>query len=323
MRKNPFHSLLIAALAFFAATSVPCDQRSTPANPGMIQIDPRSYSRVAVLSDVHGMFPQLQNLLFKGKIIDAENRWIGRNTLLVVVGDSIDKGADSLDILTLWISLIATAPESGGRVVHLIGNHEAELLANPTNDPKDTALLQELKRRGETIAQLVDTQYPDGNLLRSEPFAALIGRWLFCHAGLFPAMKFSDFQAKAAQIAQNNAYGDPLLSDDSSLLEAKDWWKDASTRAGLEARMNAQGVFGVVFGHQPEAFGIQGRSAAIDGGKLIKIDNGMAPEAGSHPGSLLIFDQPALMMQAVFPSPQVMQSDGTVSRMSPETIQAQ
>jgi hypothetical protein len=48
----------------------------------------------------------------------------------------------------------------------------------------------------------------------------------------------------------------------------------------------------VVFGHQPKAMKIADESGISRDGRLIKIDNGMAPDAGSNDGSILVFPNP-------------------------------
>jgi len=270
----------------------------TPAagNPGTVTItDPGSYSAVYAISDVHGMYGALLKLLTENHLTDANGHWTGGHSLLVVIGDSIDKGAQSIDVLDEWIRLQPEAEIAGGRVVHLLGNHEAEFLADPTpSDDKAKALFDELQSRGIPLEQLTSAQFPRGGFLRSLPAAARIGNWVFCHAGFLPDQSWDELTAQALRLVVAGSYGDAFFVGDDSLLESKKWWKIGSgSRAHLEARLDADGLAGVVFGHQPKALNIVGESAISDDGRLIKIDNGMAPEAGSHPGSLLLFTNPS------------------------------
>src|ERR1035438_8716113 len=96
-------------------------------------------------------------------------------------------------------------------------------------------------------------------------------------------------------------YGNDFLSAPTSVLEAKDWWKDSGTRLALEANLSANGMYGIVFGHMPDAFNVLNDVAQMDQKKLIKIDSGMAPEAGSNPGHFLVFTQPAQLKLAAPP----------------------
>ena len=57
--------------------------------------------------------------------MDARNRWSGGNSTLVQLGDVTDRGADSLRIIRSLQQLAREAPRGGGRVVTVLGNHEA------------------------------------------------------------------------------------------------------------------------------------------------------------------------------------------------------
>jgi hypothetical protein len=263
-------------------------------NPGVAEIEnPKIYSRALAVSDVHGMYDPLRKLLRENLVIGEQDEWIAENTLLVVVGDSIDKGPASLEVLDLWISLQRQAPRFGGAVLHVLGNHEAELLADPDPDnPKFATLLAELSRRGLSLEEFVSTAQPYGRFLRSEPLAARIGRWLFCHSGFYPDIAWKEFATSAMNLLSRGDYADDLIIGPRSILELKEWWKqDSQDRDGLISRLDQEGFDGVVFGHMPKALGIEGQSGISTDGRLIKIDNGMAPSAGSHPGSLLLISE--------------------------------
>jgi hypothetical protein len=287
-------SLLSASAAVLAALLLFPDG-ARAANPGVVEIDPSSYSAVLAISDVHGMRPALDALLKGAGVVDSGGRWAAGNALLVVVGDSIDKGPESLEVLDEWMELSAQATAAGGRVVHTLGNHEAEFLASPDDSRKAAELYAELRAKGVPVTDLTDPAKPYGKFLTEMPLAARVGRWLFCHAGLYPGPSWAEFSSAAVAALSAGSYGDALLSDDGSILEAKDWWKDPAARAALESRLDADGMYGLVQGHQPKAYSFPNRIGALDGGRLVKIDNGMAPEAGSHAGSILRFSKPAQM----------------------------
>ncbi len=307
-----------AALHFYTESgSSGVLKSASVSNPGVFELaDPSGFDRVVAISDVHGMYDSAVRLLEAGNIIDSNGNWIGGKTLLVIVGDDIDKGPQSLEVIDLWMKLSQEAPAAGGEVVHTLGNHETEFLADPTN--KYTKALQaELQQDGLTTANLTDPTQPRGAYLRSEPVAALIGRWLFLHAGLYPNMSWASFKAESISVLDQGNYGDPFLSDPNSCMEAKDWWKDAATRQALESRLAQNGIWGVVQGHQPGAYYMPAVCGSIDNGHLIKIDNGMAPDAGSNPGHLLVFPHPAQMMAMAFPQTLSIASDGTTEPIVP------
>ena len=284
--------------------------RAAWAGPGVVEIpDASAYSQVLAISDVHGMRSALDALLKAAGVVDSGGNWAAGNTLLVVVGDSIDKGPQSLEVLDAWMALSSQAAAAGGRVVHTLGNHEAEFLASPDDSRKAAELYAELQAKGVPVSDLTDPAKPYGKFLAGMPLAARVGRWLFCHAGLYPGPSWNEFSAAAGSAG----YGDALVTGDDSILEAKDWWKDAGARSDLESRLAADGMYGLVQGHQPKAYGYPNRTGALDGGRLVKIDNGMAPEAGSHAGSVLRFSKPAQMNVSAPADMQVISPDGSSS----------
>jgi len=284
----------LAFLAFSVATLAATIRLSPIPNSGVIEIaNPEIYDRVFAISDTHGMYGNLRQLLMAQHIVsfDSNNQphWQAAKSLLVVVGDSIDKGPDSLNILDLWRQLSLQAPSAGGTVLHLLGNHEAEFLANPAN-PKAVVFMNELQQKNVSVEQVL-------SILRQMPLAARVGNWLFCHAGLYPSMPWGAFKEQAESLLAGGVYGSPFLIGPNSILEAKDWWRDLSQRQNLESNLAANGFYGVVFGHQPGAFGVRGDIAGVDQLRLIKIDSGMAPkeegdgdeDVGSQPGHMLLF----------------------------------
>src|SRR5208282_3857873 len=54
----------------------------------------------------------------------AQHHWTGGKTTLVQVGDVLDRGPKPREAMDLLMSLEKEAPQAGGRVVGLLGNHE-------------------------------------------------------------------------------------------------------------------------------------------------------------------------------------------------------
>ena len=86
------------------------------------QVSPQ---RIVAVGDLHGDFDAWRQIALKAHIIDSRNRWAGGSTILVQTGDIVDRGPDSLKIIIHLMKLQAQAASAGGRVVTLVGNHEA------------------------------------------------------------------------------------------------------------------------------------------------------------------------------------------------------
>ena len=76
------------------------------------------------VGDVHGNFDSLCDILKRVGLINESRHWSGGTTTLVQVGDLVDRGTKERDVLDLMMQLESEAPEVGGQVEILIGNHE-------------------------------------------------------------------------------------------------------------------------------------------------------------------------------------------------------
>lgn len=289
-------------------------------SPGVVSItNPAAYSLVYVISDVHGMYDNVIPLLQAGKVIDKNGNWAAGNALFIVTGDSIDKGSKSIEVIDLWIKLQQQARSAGGDLIHTLGNHEAEFLATPNaSNKKAIELISEMQQMRIPLSDLTTTSTVRGRFIHAEPVTLRVGNWLFSHSGYYPNMSWNDFSRKANSVIASQAYDDDFLIGSDSILEMKKWEIDPSLASGVLSRMSAMGIYGSVFGHQPEAFGVKKRSAARAQGRLIKIDNGMAPEAGANPGSLLVFASPQQMTGNTYPDIRVIFPDGSLKALQPQ-----
>jgi len=85
----------------------------------------RAEPRVVAVGDIHGAYAELVSILAEAGLIDHRQQWTGGDTILVQTGDFLDRGTDSLEVAELLMELQRQAPDAGGKVVVLLGNHEA------------------------------------------------------------------------------------------------------------------------------------------------------------------------------------------------------
>lgn len=105
-------SVLGAALLCLAALA---------ALPALAQAPPR----LVAVGDLHGDFQAWSQITLAAGLTDAAGHWNGGKTVLVQLGDITDRGPDSLKIIRNLQQLSTEASAAGGRVVVLLGNHEA------------------------------------------------------------------------------------------------------------------------------------------------------------------------------------------------------
>jgi len=82
-------------------------------------------ARIIAIGDLHGDYDAFEAILFDEGLIDKRKRWSGGETILVQTGDVPDRGPDSLRIIEKLQDLQKRAARDGGRVITLVGNHEA------------------------------------------------------------------------------------------------------------------------------------------------------------------------------------------------------
>ena len=158
----------------------------------------KKVNRIVVIGDLHGdLFAMLYALYIAG-VINEYSEWIGSDTVVVQLGDQIDKGGrglssvdntndptEELRIMEYMHHLHFEAKEQGGAVYNLLGNHE---LMNILGDFRyatgehvmgfgGNSVRKELFKPGGVIAKKLACN--TNGILK-------IGDWVFVHAGLLP-----------------------------------------------------------------------------------------------------------------------------------------
>ncbi len=88
-------------------------------------------NRIVAFGDVHGAASELRVLLRALRLIDDDDDWTGGSTRLVSLGDLLDRGPDSRQVLDLLMKLERQSAAAGGAVLVVLGNHE---IMNLTGD---------------------------------------------------------------------------------------------------------------------------------------------------------------------------------------------
>lgn len=80
--------------------------------------------RIVAVGDVHGDMRAFHKSLLAAGVINRDGKWAGGKTVLVQVGDQLDRGDEEREIYETLFRLQDEAPGSGGAVHILLGNHE-------------------------------------------------------------------------------------------------------------------------------------------------------------------------------------------------------
>jgi hypothetical protein len=283
--------------------------RDWKTNPAIVELT--TAQDVYALGDIHGDYDRLVTLLVAARIISRDPpapekvSWSAGRSVLVTLGDAINKGNQSLAVLALLRALQADAARAGGRVVVLMGNHEARFLAGSRRDENSSLLVKELLARKvepEAVTAGRD-ELGLGAFLRGLPFAARINDWFFSHAGNTHGRSLDELARELREGVTSKGFGAPILAAPTSLLEARlhpsPWWERSGEEktAGqkrLAGYLKALGARHLVIGHQPAAVRFADGSTRRAGelcqrldGLVFLTDVGMSRGVGYSTGALL------------------------------------
>eukprot|EP00775_Hariotina_reticulata_P004582 gene4582-4836_t len=76
------------------------------------------------IADLHGDLGKAKEALMLLKVIGSGGNWVAKNVTVVQLGDLVDRGPSSLELLSYMHRLQDQALQHGSRLVLLLGNHE-------------------------------------------------------------------------------------------------------------------------------------------------------------------------------------------------------
>ncbi len=118
-------TLWVMAKPKLAAADMAHRRRRPRAFPRPLPALAQQPQRIVAVGDLHGDFKAWQDIARGAGLINAGGHWVGGKTILVQLGDILDREPDSLKIVRNLQQLQKEAPRKGGRVVVVLGNHEA------------------------------------------------------------------------------------------------------------------------------------------------------------------------------------------------------
>src|SRR5262245_39595610 len=166
---------------------------------------PDSGQRVVAVGDIHGDLNAFIGILQRAQLIDPTNRWSGSKATLVQTGDILDRGPKARGVMDLLMSLQKDAQRQGGRVLVLMGNHEAMNIYGDlryvTNadyasfaddaDKSKRKADQSSPGKPEGYAERCAALGPEGKYgkwLRTLPAIAKVDDSIFLHGGITPEL---------------------------------------------------------------------------------------------------------------------------------------
>lgn len=262
-------------------------------------------ARLVAIGDLHGDFEATRAVLRLAGAIDAQDRWIGKELVVVQTGDQLDRGDGERKILELLEKLQAEAAAAGGALHVLNGNHElmnaagdlryvtaggfldfAEVAGVDASDPRASRVPEPM--RGRFLAFAPGGPY--ARKLAERPVILIVGETVFVHGGLLPEHVQRGVDAINGEVQRwlrgEGEISPDILQDDQSPVWTRRYCENPrptdcqvlrETLAAVPARR-------LVVGHTVHKEGVL---SACDGAVWC-IDVGMAAYYGGHPEALEI-----------------------------------
>ena len=202
-------------------------------------------NRIVAIGDIHGDYDIFVSLLIMAKVINCNLDWIGKNTYVIQLGDTLDgkrpgiiiekKFLDiptEIDINCLILSLDRKARKHGGRVISLLGNHELYpyYFYNDESFNKDyvkSSDIQEYKDLYKTSRfRYYKPGVGDGAKLygKTRPLIIQLGKFIFSHGSI--STKFLDKCLKHGYKKSQN----PKIIDLYKVNKAMSDWMIGNTK---------------------------------------------------------------------------------------------
>jgi len=172
---------------------------------------------VAALSDFHGKYDLMIELLTNNNIIDENKKWAFGDGHFVITGDIFDRGDKVTEILWFLYDLEQQAQQVGGDIHLTLGNHEVMVLNGDLRylHPK---YIETAKQLNKPFEKLFTKDSIIGNWLRSKPVLVKVNDMLFAHGGFHPSLAGE----KRSIVEINTVFKDSLIK--AELDKPREGW---------------------------------------------------------------------------------------------------
>lgn len=233
---------------------------------------------VLAISDIESGYRTFRDFLINNQVIDKQLNWTFGRGHLVLVGDFVDRGNSTTQVLWFIYKLEQEAEKHGGKVHYILGNHELKNFRGQHEAASKkyygVAAIMEKQHH-----QLYDSNSFIGKWLTTKNSIEMINGILFAHGGLHP--DFGDQTISLKQINQINRQnyrkvfypkrGDELEQLITSTRKGISWYrgyfKEDLTQQQVEAPLQRFSARSIVVGHT-----IQSRVNKQYQGKVFAID---------------------------------------------------
>lgn len=233
---------------------------------------------ILAISDIEGAYGTFRDFLIAHHVIDQNLNWTFGRGHLVLLGDFVDRGFSTTQVLWFIYKLEQEAKKHGGKVHYILGNHEIKNLQGN---------FQSAAKKYHYIAGYIGKQQYDlygddsviGRWLASKNTVEKINGYLFMHGGLHPSVTGLNLslrqineavRAKYRQIyypSSNPLDTDILISTTKGPSWYRGYFKGELNQDDVDMSLEYFQAKAVVVGHT-----IQDEVSAHYAGKVMAID---------------------------------------------------
>ena len=235
-------------------------------------------NKILAISDIESGYRSFRDFLITNKVIDNNLNWTFGQNHLVLLGDFVDRGYSTTQVLWFIYKLEQEAKKQGGLVHFIIGNHE---LYNMQGQYKDA------EKKYYAVASILGKHQQDlysqnnvlGRWLSSKNTIERINGNLFVHGGIHPEIANTEVTLEDINSINRANYYKPyfpkpeknieqlILSNKKGICWYRGYFKDDLSQSEVEkglAKFNAKTV---VVGHT-----LQNMVKKLYHGKVYAID---------------------------------------------------
>ncbi|MDY0780227.1 metallophosphoesterase [Tenacibaculum sp. IB213877] len=235
-------------------------------------------NKILAISDIESSYKTFRDFLISNKVIDKQLNWIFNKGHLVLVGDFVDRGFSTTQVLWFIYKLEQEAIKHGGNVHFILGNHELKNLQGQykSAEQKYYAVASIL---GKQQFNLYDQNSFLGKWMSTKNTIELINGVLFTHGGIHPEIAELNITLNDLnQINRDNYYktyypkpekniDQLILSTKKGICWYRGYFKDDLSQEKVEKGIKKFNATAVVVGHT-----IQSEVKKYFNGKVFAID---------------------------------------------------
>ena len=158
----------------------------TSRSPDIMPDQYANVSRILAVSDIHGEYQHLLDILTAAGVVDQHGAWSWGDGHLVIVGDVCDRGTTVTECLWLIKRLEREAAGQGGAVHMLLGNHEVMVIRGDLRYVHERYIEGIGYRSRVPVDELFGADTELGRWLRTRHTLLRLNSTLFIHGGVTP-----------------------------------------------------------------------------------------------------------------------------------------